>query len=60
MWSEIGSRRLQWFAAAGWEPDEKFTLEDLAPRMGLTVNSVKAIYWRVSTGGQTLRSMHIE
>lgn len=44
MWPEVEARRVLYFAAAGWEAEEEFTLEDLTTTMGLNLESIKAYH----------------
>jgi hypothetical protein len=60
LWPNLGdnAKRLLWFAAQSFGPNEEFTFEDLAPKMGLSVDSVKAIHRNLSRA-MRVRGMHV-
>lgn len=55
VWSELGdnTQRLLREAAQNFAAEEEFTLEELGTRMGLPVESVKAIHRNLSRGLRT-------
>jgi hypothetical protein len=52
LWDQLGpnARRLLWFASRSFKAEEEFTFADIAPKMGLSVESVKAIHRNMSRG----------
>jgi len=50
LWPKLGAnaQRLLWFAAQSFAPEEEFTFAELGLKMGLSVESVKAIHRNLS------------